>query len=753
VVRALALSVFVTVIAWGRFLAPTATLSPESQAPTINPACRVGTPQLVCLTKYNQFRMIDPYAPAWQDVPADYYFRSARIRGEKRPSWNPFVGSGYPIALDGTHSSLSPVQWFQTRLVGDQGRDVVAFVRFFFWTFGVTWLVALSGVSTALLAAVAVVATLAPYAAQYVDIVFLDVDLLSPWFFLVLLMFMTGRLALRYAVALCFALGLLIGVLGFLQSQVVYCVFAGLLALAAWPATRGRSLALAASLGAGFLVVVPSWLPLLSNLDQFVSSRNAQCVVQKGIGIGVFRSSFIRVLVASDVLATATFAGVVLLFSTPRKWWFVIAALGVMQVWIVTGLPHFACSLPLVSGVRFARHLVPHLEVLFIFGVAVAIEQLSESLDKPRPWCFALAAFLVSVGVAIASRPAHFRPRVLAYSAAGAALVLAVRVLRDSSKVREATRRGAFGLALAIFAFTPYVFRSKMALLMFNSTGRAGSPEVPALPDHIDPARALGQVQRSSQLEDRRHYSPSGFVNPNWSAALGILDMLSLNALYPVGYHELNGSLFSGWVRDPSHALVPDRFVAAPIGLAMSAEFQRVMVLNRVSLLTFATGNASFAEPGSPYESGACELLARDDNAESYKCTRIGGIGYFPDTVEVVRSRREAIQILQSSSPAKLAGMAVLGPEIDLSIGSSKTPDATPGSGRVVSATRHDDDLTYVLDVDREGVFVIADTYFRGWVAEVNAARAGISRANVAFKAVNVPRGHVELKLHFSVVP
>jgi uncharacterized membrane protein YfhO len=67
----------------------------------------------------------------------------------------------------------------------------------------------------------------------------------------------------------------------------------------------------------------------------------------------------------------------------------------------------------------------------------------------------------------------------------------------------------------------------------------------------------------------------------------------------------------------------------------------------------------------------------------------------------------------------------------------------------VIAVRRAGDDLTYRLDVKRAGVFVIADTYYRGWTALVNGQRAGISRANVTFKAVNVPAGQVELNLHF----
>ena len=92
---------------------------------------------------------------------------------------------------------------------------------------------------------------------------------------------------------------------------------------------------------------------------------------------------------------------------------------------------------------------------------------------------------------------------------------------------------------------------------------------------------------------------------------------------------------------------------------------------------------------------------------------------------------------------------ALLGPELDPALAAGEGGIAA-GEGRVVSVDRRGDELDYVLDVARPGPFVIADTFFRGWSATVNGRSTPISRANVAFKAVLVPQGRVDLKLRFS---
>jgi hypothetical protein len=184
----------------------------------------------------------------------------------------------------------------------------------------------------------------------------------------------------------------------------------------------------------------------------------------------------------------------------------------------------------------------------------------------------------------------------------------------------------------------------------------------------------------------------------------------------------------------------------------MDPSFQRILVLHRISLLTFTRGASRFAAAPSPYERAKCQLLAssRAQRTESYKCPEVGGIGFFPNTVGIVNSREQGIEVLRRLSPQKLANTAVLGPELDDSIaGTPASAQALVGAGTVRSVRRWGDDLTYTLDVERAGTFVIAETFFRGWRASVNGRRVPISRANVNFKAVQVPAGEVRLKLHF----
>jgi hypothetical protein len=410
-------------------------------------------------------------------------------------------------------------------------------------------------------------------------------------------------------------------------------------------------------------------------------------------------------------------------------------------------LPSAACALPLVSGARLVRHLVPHVEMLFLFAVAVSVHALSERLDGKRAWL----AFAAAAGGSLLI--AAFAARGGDAGVAGLGVVLGILAAYLGRRgAPAAARRGAFGAGLFLVAVASYPYSSPALHLLSKGWGRGGAAKLEALPVELDHSTALGAVQDLARREDRRHFSPAGFLYPNWSAALGIPDILFLGALYPSGYHELNAALFQGWERDPQHGLVPDRFVPPPPWATLTIDFQRVMAVQRVSLLTFVYGQAFFPGGPSPYQASRCRLVARSpaQGAESWICPDVGGIGYFPEVVRIVRSRAEAIDILRAASPADIARLAVLGPELASPAAGGEGESVRPGIGRVLSVDRRGDDLVYHLDVERAGVFAVADTYFRGWRAMVNGAPVGISRANVAFKAVSVPRGRVELELYFA---
>lgn len=746
-IRSFLFALVATSVVWGQGLSPLRTFTPEAQVTTIHPNCRVSDSRLICDVSSAKDRIVDAGSPGWTSIPTSYFLRHARERGEPRPKWNPYDGSGYPLALDGHSSRLSLSEWLTSHVAGDQGQDIVIFLRFLSWTFALVWAIALFEKNSLLLTVMAFVATLAPYGADYVQTAFLDADLISPWFLLLLVHLVLGRVRLRMALLGALALGLLAGTFAFPQAQVVLVIAMVLLALLAAPAIGSGALWLGGAFALGTFLVFPWWLPMLANLDQFITSRTAQCVCEQSLGWKSVLANLTTYPAKQSTPDTVTLAGLILLPWVPRRFWFVGAAIVVLTLWLALGLPHMACSLPVVSGMRFARHLLPHLQMLFIFAIALAINRLGHRLESGR-WSLLILLPVLTAALVLAGSAPTSAPGRMLFVAGLVAVVLALVAL-SLPRSRPGLRRFGFALTLMALVFPSYLLGSEIAFRLVEGT--ATTAQLPPCPAVLDTSTPLGKVQELSQTEDRRHFSPHYWIYPNWSQALQILDLRSVNALYPSGVHQLNAALFKKWERDPAHGLNPDRFTAPKLsGQYLGTDFQRVLALHRVSLLTFSVGHAKLPGNPGPYQASRCQSLGADPDqgTESFICPEVGTVGFFPEVVRVVGTRMDALNALKRMSPTDLVRTALLGPELDPGLGPNGPSVA---KGQVLSMARSANHLLYWLYVEKPGTFVVADAYFRGWTATVNGQPTAISRANVAFKAVQVPQGYVDLHFHFDV--
>lgn len=106
------------------------------------------------------------------------------------------------------------------------------------------------------------------------------------------------------------------------------------------------------------------------------------------------------------------------------------------------------------------------------------------------------------------------------------------------------------------------------------------------------------------------------------------------------------------------------------------------------------------------------------------------------------------------------SGRAVAGLSPDRVLIDAKTPpaksydtddaatSATPGIARIVDW--HLDRVTIETDSDRDGVLVLHDLYYPGWIADIDGRPAPILRADVLFRAIEVPAGHHRVAFRFA---
>jgi hypothetical protein len=737
-------SVLATATFWGPVLSSRVTLNPESVVATIIPGCRATTPQLECVAPESpNVSFLDPGGPGWAEAPVDYFyhFNASSGAGPGLPSWNPYAGSGYPVVFDGHNGHASPTRWITRHWPGDTGRDVVIVLRALFWTLGVSLCLVLLDVPLALILAAAVAAALAPNLTLRIDHVMLDVDLLAPWFPFIVLALVRGIIPFRVAAVAALALGGLVGSLSFLQAQFVQLLACGLVGVAAVRETRGRSLVLASLVGIGFVALSATWLPLVRHIGDFVSSRSEGTCIAGLDHTGIAGTGWELLRGIRQEYSTGSLAGmlVIVLAAGRFRVRFLLYALAMILVIVVVGFPSVICGVPAISGIRFGRHLASHLQFFYLIacvsGIPFVVTRFAAQTPVVRTWASLIMVMLVAC---------TFQPDLAWKLSFLGVLVLSIE---PTVAARRGARTGsviaATGLALAVLS--PFALQTRYAFLWWH---RAYPPQVAPFQLELDPATPLGQIQRLSRTEHRRHFSAQ-ILYPNWSSAFRILDLRLLEALYPKAYFALNGAdgLFPDWERAPVHTIRPDRFVR-PVhpSLLFGDAFQRLLIVNRVSLFSFSVGTSLHlpSDVRSPYAAMRCQPLGRSDWIESYVCPEIGGIAYFPKAVIEVGSDAEALTILRSRPLRELIDFATV-----QRVGKQAQP-TSPAAGTILSSSIVPDRMDFQLDVNRPGHFLVADTWFPGWRAEVNGRQVPIDRANVAFKAVAVPAGRVSLVFLFN---
>ena len=381
------------------------TLNPESVVATVIPGCRSTRPQLDCVAPESpNVSYLDPGGPGWAEVPVDYFYHFNPSSGAAAglPSWNPYAGSGYPVVFDGHNGHASPTRWITRHWPGDTGRDIVIFLRVVFWTLGVSLCLVLLDVPLALIAVGATAAALAPNLSLRIDHVMLDVDLLAPWFPFIVLALVRGTIPWRVAAVASLALGALVGSMSFLQAQFVFLFACGLVAIAAFGETRGRSLALAGLVGVGFVGLYPTWFPLVQHIGDFVSSRSGGACIAgldhtgiEGMGKELLGRGFLR-------YSTGSLIGMmVILFAAGRlRVHFFVYALAMILVFVVLGFPSVICGLPGISGVYFGRHLASHLQFFYLIacvsGIPFVVTRIAGESPNVRKWASLTVVTLVA---------------------------------------------------------------------------------------------------------------------------------------------------------------------------------------------------------------------------------------------------------------------------------------------------------------------------------------------------------------------
>ncbi len=671
-------------VSMGTTLSSSYTLSARVSAPEVSrmDECLLGGKNWECVDDHSRTTAIDPGAISWQEIPAHIYYNKYKL--ESKPLWDPYIGSGYPGFLDGIYRNASLIRQWLVFFPSDQGRDIAIFFRFLVWSWGIVFSVALLGASGGYLFFVGLAATMLPYLQKYLDIIFLDVEMVIPWAFALFLL--PKNISFKKILIGFSILGFWVGTQSFIQAQIPLILVVCLIGLIYYFQLKNRVFfCLSVFLASFCLVGLYNALEFKSYFQEIVTTRKFMgCVADHGMSwVNIWSNSYIGLSKRAEVSTLFTILALPFVaygfFKKKEVRYLVIVYLALI-IWIIFGLPQLICNFVGLNAIYFWRHLIPYLQSLFLI--------------------------LSAASVYLAASNLKFRKTILCLG-----YVLAIVPASNRTMVSVEHLKGRF---------------PKEHEFDFSTI-----PEV----------NVFSLVQRWSQQQDRRHFSPDYRLYPNYSAAFEILDMRVVNGGYPKRIFALNDELFTNW-HELAYYKHADRFISVdnPQVNFPSLEFEKLMILHRVSMIT-SSNSYDWIAKAQLYNSTNCHLEKRDQLASLYFCPFVGGVGFFPSRVILVSSLEDGIKTLKEV-PAKEV--------LDLAVIETQSQKAVAAVGKVIEVQRDKDKVTYQLNIEKSGFFVFADTYFPGWQATVNGHSTEIFPANIGFKSVWVPTGSVTLVWTFT---
>ena len=711
------------------------------------------------LVESNEFR-VDPGASAWQNLPwAQVVHR--QIEAGDVPLWNPYQGSGAPLAANAQSAVFDPlmaaVNLHPTPLVWDL-TFLFAFalgsitMELFLRKLRLSTLAALAGTSAFVMCG---------YFASHSNLAFVRIYAYVP-----LLLLLIDRVVvspkLRWVAALGLAIG---GTILAGMPEASFFVLATAAAYAVYRLVRNppgavgprRSMAFRLSgagslgllFGAPLLVLFLGYLPLTFNVhgtDRGLSVLSRATLLNWVIPFVNGYPAVLRVKSFATEASWIGAAGAVLLLAavaSPRAmrrhagWFFLV--LGMVLLLKVHDIPglQWIGKLPVADRTLFPGFAPPVVGFCFAVLVAIAVEAIVAGEVRLR-WLLpgmALAGVVV-VALLLANRPvlraplqtSPYRQYLVYAEAVGAGGVAAAACL---ASIRFPRWRRPAGVAAAGMV--------AVELLVFFAPGAYGA--------RLNPYQTppwLGMVTSGMVSEPQaRIFGFDAKLYPDISGAFGIQDVRELDALLLNRYRSFIGTFvggfpdrFTGDLSTPSQVEANPMFDLLGVRYVLAGSTQLDTGSGQYRLLGTA-GGVSVYENGHraprAFVVGDVHTVAGEAAAFSY----LRGLGHpLPDGTSRVDgfdpTRQAVVETPGGSQPL---------PE------TPTTPTAPARPARITSYEAEQ----VVIDVPAgtPGLLVLTDTFAPGWQATVNGRAASLLPTDVAFRGVVLGDGAARVVLRY----
>jgi hypothetical protein len=408
-------------------------------------------------------------------------------------------------------------------------------------------------------------------------------------------------------------------------------------------------------------------------------------------------------LAAAALAAAGAFRG----FRRPPIRFFAIGAAALLAIVFLQPLAKVQEALPLLNLSYPTRWLA-------VFGLCLSVLAAHgwDSLAKDpgrAPLVLGLIAGLSCGVLAIGLGP--FRP------SHGAAIETAIGFGLAAAAAFAARRRPRAGL---ILGFAALLFELVPPFMIFNH--------------HADPA-ALLWTPRALEGVDREWRAAGTTRTTSLEGALETSRGSNLLAHHglesPAGYESIVPTHYLGLAKLSGNP---------PVGggrhLPLNDFDSRLLDL---ASLRYVIGPWA-APPASGYRrSGEAEGLHVYENRSALPRARLLGHAL------AARDEEEAVRLLSSPSfqPHTTAVLEATGP----------LPSGGPAGGAVAWIERSPDRLALRVTAERPSILVLSDTDYPGWEAALDGRETRLYRANLAFRAVEVPAGTHEVRFRFRPAP